>query len=259
MKRQLWFVAAAIVFAAAHTVSAAGQSIALASGNFAFTGDNGPAFWGEISPVCAPTSVRQSPIDIDRVVIDPKLDSLRVISTETATVLTNPGYNLTATPDHKATIELNRVTYTLDHFHFHTLSEHTVLGQHGVMEVHVVFVDPSQTKLAVIGVIYRIGKQNRFLQKLLTAGLPEKTTSAPTTVEKLNLGQAFTDLGSYYNYPGSLTTPPCGENVNWFVLKQWAELSQDQLDAFRKVLGNDFRPVQKKNDRVVKATLRGPF
>jgi carbonic anhydrase len=97
------------------------------------------------------------------------------------------------------------------------------------------------------------------LQKLLTAGLPEKTTSAPTTVEKLNLGQAFTDLGSYYNYPGSLTTPPCGENVNWFVLKQWAELSQDQLDAFRKVLGNDFRPVQKKNDRVVKATLRGPF
>jgi carbonic anhydrase len=258
MRRNLWLVAGVFVFAAAQiVVPAAGQVIA--AGDFAYTGDNGPGFWGEVSPACAPTSVRQSPIDIDRVVVDPRLDPLRVTSTETATVISNPGYTLVGKQDNKPTVELGGVTYTLVEFHFHALSEHTVQGQYGVMELHVVFADPSLTKLAVIGVIYRVGRSNRFLQQILAAGLPEKSTSATVTVENLNVADAFTDTRSYYNYPGSLTTPPCSETVNWFVLKRWAELSQDQFDAFRKVLGNDFRPLQKKNGRVVRATPRGPF
>lgn len=257
MKRQLWFVAAAIVFVAAQVVPAAGQVIA--AGNFAYTGDNGPGFWGEISPACAPTSVRQSPIDIDRVEMDAKLEPLRVIATETATVVSNPGYTLVGKPDNRPTLDLGNVTYTLVEFHFHTLSEHTVQGQYGVMELHVVFADPSLQKLAVIGVIYKAGKSNGFLQKILSAGLPQKSTSAPVTVEKLNVADAFTDTASYYNYPGSLTTPPCSETVNWFVLKRWAEASEEQLAAFRNVLGNDFRPLQTRNGRVVKATPRGPF
>jgi len=257
MRQLLWFVAAVFVFAAAQIVPASGQVIA--AGDFAYTGDNGPGFWGEISPACAPTSVRQSPIDIDRVVLDQKLEPLRVIATETATVISNPGYTLVGKPDNRPTFELGGVTYTLVEFHFHALSEHTVQGQYGALELHVVFADPSLTKLAVIGVIYRVGRSNGFLQKILAAGLPEKSTSAPVTVENLNVADALTDMRSYYNYPGSLTTPPCSETVNWFVLKRWAELSQEQFDAFRKVLGNDFRPLQKRNGRVVKATPRGPF
>ena len=257
MKRQLWFVAAAVVFVAAQTVPAAGQVIA--AGDFAYTGDKGPGFWGEISPACAPTSVRQSPIDIDRVVMDAKLDPLHVISTETATVISNPGYTLVGKTDNRPTLELGHVTYTLVEFHFHALSEHTVQGQYGALELHVVFADPSLQKLAVIGVIYKPGKSSRFLQKMLSAGLPEKSTSAPVTVQGLNVADAFTDTASYYNYPGSLTTPPCSETVNWFVLKRWAEASEEQLEAFRKVLGDDFRPLQTRNGRVVKATPRGSF
>ena len=226
MTRQLWLVASAFFLVAAQTGPAAGQVIA--AGDFEYTGDKGPGFWGEISPACAPTSVRQSPIDIDRVVLDAKLQPLHVIATETATVVSNPGYTLVGKPDNLPTLQLGHVTYTLVEFHFHTLSEHTVQGQYGVMELHVVFADPDLQKLAVIGVIYRAGKSNRFLQKMLSAGLPEKTTSPPVTVEKLNVADAFTDTASYYNYPGSLTTPPCSETVNWFVLKRWAEASEEQ-------------------------------
>jgi carbonic anhydrase len=259
MKRQLWFVAAAVVFVAAHTVPAAGQVLALPAGDFAYTGDKGPAFWGEASPACAPTSVRQSPIDLDNVVMDAKLEPLRVTSTPTATRVSNPGYTLIGNADVRPTLELGHVTYTLVEFHFHSLSEHTVQGQYGAMELHVVFADPSLQNLAVIGVIYKAGKSSRFLQKMLSAGLPEKSTSAPVTVQGLDVADAFTDTASYYNYPGSLTTPPCSETVNWFVLKRWAEASDEQLEAFRKVLGNDFRPLQTRNGRVVKATPRGPF
>lgn len=257
MRRCLSFIATALYCAAASVIPAAGQVIA--AGDFQYTGDKGPGFWGEINPACAASSVRQSPIDIDRVEMDAKLEPLRVISTETATVVTNPGYTLVGKMDIRPTLEVGRVTYTLVELHFHTLSEHTVQGQHGVMELHVVFADPSLQKLAVIGVIYKVGKQDRFLHKMLAAGLPEKSTSAPVIVERLNVADAFTDTASYYNYPGSLTTPPCSETVNWFVLKRWAELSEEQLGAFRKVLGNDFRPLQTRNGRVVKATPRGPF
>jgi carbonic anhydrase len=75
-------------------------------------------------------------------------------------------------------------------------------------------------------------------------------------VNDLNLANVFTDLSSYYTYPGSLTTPPCSETVTWLVLKQQAELSASQYEEFRKVLGNDFRPVQAQNGRLVRATPR---
>jgi carbonic anhydrase len=232
------------------------QIQAMATGDFAYTGDKGPGFWSEISALCGPSSGRhQSPIDIDDVVLDPKLEPLHIVSTSSVTELTNPGYTIVATPSNRATVAIDGVTYTLIQFHFHALSEHTILGQHGVMELHAVFGDPTGTKLAVIGVIYKIGRPNRFLQRMLGRGLPQKTNSPAVTVEGLNLEDAFTDTTRYFSYAGSLTTPPCSENVSWFVLERWAELSEKQYEEFRNVLGNDFRPLQPRNGRTVHASI----
>ena len=43
-------------------------------------------------------------------------------------------------------------------------------------------------------------------------------------------------LHYYYSYKGSLTTPPCSESVTWIVMEEPVQVSQDQLDAFRKGL-----------------------
>jgi carbonic anhydrase len=56
----------------------------------------------------------------------------------------------------------------------------------------------------------------------------------------------------YYEFEGSLTTPPCSEGVRWLVLKQPVTLSQAQLDAFRKLFPRNARPVQPLNGRVVR-------
>jgi carbonic anhydrase len=40
--------------------------------------------------------------------------------------------------------------------------------------------------------------------------------------------------------------------VTWIVLKKVAELSPQQFEAFRHILGNDFRPLQKRDGRVVR-------
>jgi carbonic anhydrase len=146
-------------------------------------------------------------------------------------------------------------SFALAQFHFHTLSEHTVNGRQGLMELHAVFQNSPQ-KLAVIGLLYKIGRADPFLQRLLDAGLPPESSSAPVTVRAVDMKQAFTSLASYYTYAGSLTTPPCSETVTWFVLKQWGEMSQQQYDALRHILGNDFRPIQKTDGRRVSATAR---
>ena len=224
--------------------------------NFSYSGDTGPGFWGEISPACGPAPfARQSPVNIRRVVEDPTLGPLDLMLNETSFTLTNPGYNVRAQPLDGGVLMINQVPFGLLEFHFHTLTEHTVDGQYGAMELHVVFQDPNTQNLAVIGVLYKIGRANRFLAKLLTAGLPVKSSSPPVTVEKLNIGDAFTDTSSYYTYPGSLTTPGCSENVTWFVLKQWAPMSAAQFDAFHGVLGNNFRPIQELNGRLIHGTV----
>ena len=255
-------VASVLFLASGSGVRAHAQTVAAAAtaGNFAYTGDDGPAFWAESAhaPACAASpGGRQSPIDLSRAVVDRRLEPLDLDLRETSFVLSNPGYTVVSTPEDRQTLTLNGEPYQLLQFHFHTLSEHTVNGSQGVMELHAVFQDENtKTKLAVIGVIYKMGRSNPFLQKLLAKGLPQKTTSPDKVVGSIDLAQAFPDLSRYYTYAGSLTTPPCGENVQWLVLENWAEMSPQQFQSFHDVVGNNFRPLQRRNLRVIRKTAR---
>ena len=226
---------------------------------FTYNGDTGPGYWSTLEEdfsACATSpTAHQSPINIDAVIEDPRLDSLNLLLSDMPFTLINNGHTIMATPKFGGTLRLDGDTYTLSQFHFHTLSEHIVEGNRGVMELHAVFTDANNNN-AVVGMLYKIGRPNLFLQQLITAGLPKLTTSAPVTINRLGLGDAFTDTSRYYTYAGSLTTPPCSENVKWVVLKQWAELSPEQFEAFRTILGNDFRPLQNRNQRLVRATVR---
>jgi len=232
----------------------------VAAGEFAYTGDKGPAFWAESAdaPACAASpTARQTPIDISRAVPDRQLAPLNLDLEETSVVLNNPGYNVRAVPAIRQELILNGDPYKMIEFHFHTLAEHTVDGKQGVMELHAVFLDEdTETQLAVIGVIYQIGKPNPFLRTLLANGLPQKSTSAPIHVGSIDLSKAFTNTARYYTYAGSLTTPPCSPTVQWFVLQDWAEMSPQQFQTFHEVLGNNFRPLQQRNGRVIRVTKK---
>ena len=56
----------------------------------------------------------------------------------------------------------------------------------------------------------------------------------------------------YYQFLGSLTTPPCTEGVLWLVLKTPVTLSPEQLRLFSKLFPNNARPTQPLNNRVVR-------
>ena len=257
--------ALAALFIGIATMSLAHDGAALsasesAAPEFGYSGDNGPGFWGETSgwEICAGTlpAARQSPLDIDRVVPDSHLGRLHLQLLETPVALTNNGHTIEEEYEPGSSINLNGLVYDLAQFHFHTLSEHTIAGQHAVMELHAVFADPASSNKAVVGLLFLIGKSNRFISGLTASGLPRKSgdvVEAPS--HAINLKDVLTNTGRYYTYPGSLTTPPCTETVTWFVLHDYAQLSREQFEAFRGILGNNFRPVQKPNGRTIRATV----
>jgi carbonic anhydrase len=260
MRRRLagiWIGAVLAVGAASAIGMAASGSPHPAVTAFAYSGDDGPGFWGQLNPAweaCAGGGGRQSPIDVDHVQIDPSLRPLNIRLKPTPIVLLNNGHSIEQEYEPGSTLRLGSATYRLAQFHFHALSEHTIGGWRGVMELHAVFRDDPDNKVAVVAVLYKLGHPNRFLRQLSSAGLPMKEGQTVRSPVEINLANGLTDTSAYYIYAGSLTTPPCTENVTWLVLKQPAEISSGQFKAFDKILGDDFRPLQDRNGRIIRAT-----
>jgi carbonic anhydrase len=55
----------------------------------------------------------------------------------------------------------------------------------------------------------------------------------------------------YYRYPGSLTTPPCSEIVEWLLLTDPVQVAEADVAGFAKLYPMNARPVQKDNRRDV--------
>jgi carbonic anhydrase len=60
----------------------------------------------------------------------------------------------------------------------------------------------------------------------------------------------------YYQYLGSLTTPPCTEGVLWLVMKQPVAISREQLRLFAQLYPHNARPVQPLNGRPVREAVQ---
>ncbi|WP_284661963.1 carbonic anhydrase family protein [Myxococcus sp. SDU36] len=63
---------------------------------------------------------------------------------------------------------------------------------------------------------------------------------------------------AFSTYAGSLTTPPCTEGLQWYVMKNPIEMSDSQIAAFQRLpyVNPNNRPLQPLNGRTV-STQRG--
>ncbi len=207
---------------------------------------NGPANWGEFSETCSKGKA-QSPINIlsgESITIDPKdIIQLNHDTTITASVVDN-GHAIQVTPEKGAHVLFRGEPYQLLQFHFHGLSEHTVDGKQYDMVAHYVHQNLNTKELLVVAVLFEEGKNNPLLDTIIN-NIGKKITINPSDL-------APTEKKDFYHYVGSLTTPPCSEGVQWFVLKNPSSASKEQIAAFRKYYHENDRPVQELNDRVIK-------
>ena len=216
-----------------------------------YSGKHGSEHWAELSDkfsTCA-SGVNQSPINISST-IEAELPPLSINYQKSAVELINNGHTIQVNIQGNNSFSNDAGQFDLKQFHFHSPSENTINGQYYPLEAHFVHAD-NAGRLAVIGVMFKQGDENKTLKKLWHK-MPEKThgkAKLSGVLQSLNLMPKSKD---YYRFNGSLTTPPCSEGVRWFVLKQPIEASKAQIDKFRAVMGGDTnRPIQPINARII--------
>ncbi|MES9970738.1 MAG: carbonic anhydrase family protein [Candidatus Thiodiazotropha sp.] len=234
--------------------------------HWGYSGASGPAKWGSLSKkyaLCG-SGKRQSPVDIwndvpsDLYPLQFQYQSIpllvlnnghtlqanyNTVGQEDKVDIGGKSYPVQRKPVHNSILMLGDVPYKLLQFHFHTPSEHAHEGKRYAMEVHLVHKS-ADGNLAVVGVMLKRGKENPTLKKVLdnaSGNINEVKLAQGVTINAADLLPADRQL---FHYSGSLTTPPCSENVNWFVMKTPIEVSDMQVKQFASLVGENARPLQ---------------
>jgi carbonic anhydrase len=245
----------AFVCGVALCVGAEAHAADAGSHHWGYSGETGPEHWGSEDSSFALCGIgkQQSPINIENAVVrdlpDLKFDykdvPLKVTDTGHSFQVNAQGGNggLTVGDDH----------YDFVQVHFHEPSEERVNGKQYSMVAHIVHKN-NKGQLAVVAVLIQAGKTNEFLQPIFDNFPAQGTAETNVAAKTINMGKFLPNRHGYYTFDGSLTTPPCSENVRWIVLKTPVEASEAQLKGFRARYAHNIRPTQPLNGRVIKET-----
>lgn len=193
----------------------------------------------------------QSPVNINAAVPDDNLSALEMTYTAVPVHLLNNGHTIQFEHEPGSMLKVGELSYELIQFHFHTQSEHTIDGIRYPMEVHLVHKNHDSGALAVVGIMFKQGETNAFLQNFID-NLPQDAEAHYMDQKMVNVADLLPEAIGYYTYDGSLTTPPCSEIVTWIVMKAPIEASPDQIDKLYNLMHNNYRPIQALNGREIR-------
>ena len=226
------------------------SGIAAEAVHWSYEGDGGPAKWGDLdaaNKVCSIGS-QQSPIDIEAT-IKSRLPALKINWARSADTIINNGHTIQLNFAEGSTMTLGDTKYKLVQLHFHRPSEHLIRGKNFPMEAHFVHRAESGA-FAVVGVLMATGKANAAFSRIV-ATMPAKEGPAVKADPHINPNTLLPARRGYYRYPGSLTTPPCSETVEWLLLTDPVQVADADVASFAKLYPMNARPVQKDNRRYV--------
>ncbi|XP_065856255.1 alpha carbonic anhydrase 7-like [Euphorbia lathyris] len=228
--------------------------------------EKGPEKWGKLKKEwssCNNGSL-QSPVDMSnqRVKIIRNAGNWRRNYKPSNSTVKNRGHDISVQWEGKeaGSIYINGTQYFLQQCHWHSPSEHTINGRRYEMELHMVHenTDPNvKNKIAVVGLLYKIGQPDSFLSKLLNdvnlgSMINHEQGKNMGMVDPRNIKM---DGKKYYRYLGSLTVPPCTEGVIWTINNKIRTVSKGQVKALREAVHDyaeqNARPVQPLNRREI--------
>ncbi|MEQ1890060.1 MAG: carbonic anhydrase family protein [Alphaproteobacteria bacterium] len=251
MMKKICLGLAAVWLNAAPALAEEPHAAAGAPAHWEYIGETGAGKWGELGPeyaLCAAGKM-QSPIDLTDgfqaegapVILDYQPSALNIV---------HNGHTIQANFQPGGAMTVSGRRYALLQVHFHAPSEHALGGERAAMEAH--FVHKSDDgKLAVLGLMMRTGAENPALEAVWQH-MPTVAGPAQDIAGAVIDAKAFFPASlKYHRYMGSLTTPPCSEGVNWFVLDEPVNVGPAQLKKFVAATGENARPLQPVNNRLV--------
>ncbi|MFN4361973.1 MAG: carbonic anhydrase [Hylemonella sp.] len=224
---------------------------------WSYEGEGGPGHWAQLKPefsTCA-KGQRQSPIAIDDAdTLKGPAEAIAFNYAPSSGTVVNNGHTIEVQLSGDNSLTVRGQTYRLQQFHFHHPAEERINSRVYPMVAH--FVHRSDAgQLAVLAVLLEEGPANPLIQKVWTHMPLDVKDHVPLPAELIHVGEILPRDQRYYQYMGSLTTPPCTEGVLWLILKQPASISADQLRLFGQLYPNNARPVQSLNGRPVRDAL----
>jgi Carbonic anhydrase len=217
---------------------------------FAYTGFMEPDQWEYLagSGACG-RGTRQSPITLHP---EPGPgNAVRVLWSSQRAIVKNSSYDFRVAASGSVIYE--GTTYYLTNFHFHAPAEHVLGDTHFAAEAHFVHETATNPKqILVITFLFddKSAPDARFR--------PVFDALSPDLCQEKSNGQSI-DLREllpesvvrYITYEGSLTTPPCTENVRFVIIPEPLGISVDDVRKLN-VFGDNNRPLQDAKGREVK-------
>lgn len=261
--------------------------------------------WEDRNPSCG--GQEQSPIDIntDHALFDRSLDGSFSMSDTffqpiASSVLENTGQTYKLTPTDLnirilggGGLDAYPLTFHSLTFHFGSEdnlegAEHTIDGHRYPAEMQLLFRNENIPELqkgsyVIWSFFFEILTDNEKYRRggsfdtIITALQSVHSSGGSTTVNNIKLSSLVPifdawSFNRFYSYHGSLSAPPCTQNVQWFIFKDPLAISKQQylelvkgMDNDDEPLVNNFRPIQDIGNRLITRTglankvIRGPM
>lgn len=180
---------------------------------------------------------------------------------------TNDGYKLKLKAESFGSVTHGIHNYTAKDIEIHYPSEHTfgIDEIRSPLEVQIICQDMFGNTIA-IAILFKLGSIDNDILTVLGFGVDNPLFALKLRNNdsidldslkfgnRLDFGQYINNMKHYVTYTGSLTSPPCKQNVQWFIMLNKLTVSQNQLDYFPILFGrvSNVRGLQALNNRSLK-------
>ena len=125
--------------------------------------------------------------------------------------------------------------FDLVYFDFHIPGEHAHKGYRPDMSIQLVHQD-AEGNYAIVEVPMITGVPNAWFTQLWRHVPKKKGEERLVDSFLYNVVDVLPADKAYFTYSGSLSHPPCTENVTWFILKKPVGISDDQIRQFSQLI-----------------------
>jgi carbonic anhydrase len=219
--------------------------------SWGYEGEVGPKFWSMLSKdfqLCD-RGTEQSPINLAAAHSNPQAAPIRFSYRPSAAEVSNDGRMISIKPERgNMAISFNQ-NYQLDEVSIHTPSEHHLAAKRYDLEIQLHHKSPTAGRMSIAILASETPSGHSELQKLIS-DLPAKRDQA-REVTNIDFERLMPGSEDYFYYNGSLTTPPCNEEVRWIVMRRPISVSAQQIDRLLSTTRFNARSLQSVKDHKI--------